>query len=61
MRLLDQVHHVIRKNHYSILTEQVYTDWVDMWSPIRSDRFAEGDLFHCLGDLYIASEKLVHY
>jgi len=54
MKRLDQVHHVIRKNHYSILTEQVYTDWVDMGSSIRSDRFAEGDLFHCLGDLYIA-------
>ena len=28
MRLLDQVRHVIRKKHYSICTEQAYTDWI---------------------------------
>jgi integron integrase len=28
MRLLDQVRHVIRKKHYSIRTEQAYTDWI---------------------------------
>jgi len=28
MRLLDQVRHVIRKRHYSIRTEQAYTDWI---------------------------------
>ena len=28
MKLLDQVRHVIRKKHYSIRTEQAYTDWI---------------------------------
>ena len=28
MKLLDQVRHVIRKRHYSIRTEQAYTDWI---------------------------------
>lgn len=28
MRLLDQVRNVIRKKHYSIRTEQAYTDWI---------------------------------
>ncbi len=28
MRLLDQVRHVIRKKHYSIRTEQAYSDWI---------------------------------
>ncbi len=28
MRLLDQVRHVIRKKHYSIRTEQAYTNWI---------------------------------
>ena len=28
MRLIDQVRHVIRKKHYSIRTEQAYTDWI---------------------------------
>lgn len=28
MRLLDQVRQVIRKKHYSIRTEQAYTDWI---------------------------------
>ncbi len=28
MRLLDQVRHVIRKKHYSIRTDQAYTDWI---------------------------------
>ena len=28
MRLLDQVRHIIRKKHYSIRTEQAYTDWI---------------------------------
>ena len=26
--LLDQVRDVIRRKHYSIRTEQVYTDWI---------------------------------
>ena len=28
MKLLDQVRHVIRKKHYSIRTEQAYTNWI---------------------------------
>ncbi len=28
MKLLDQVVDVIRKRHYSIRTEQAYTDWI---------------------------------
>ena len=28
MRLLGQVRHVTRKKHYSIRTEQAYTDWI---------------------------------
>jgi site-specific recombinase XerD len=28
MKLLDQVRHIIRKKHYSIRTEQAYTDWI---------------------------------
>jgi hypothetical protein len=26
-KLLDQVHDAIRRKHFSIRTEQVYTDW----------------------------------
>jgi hypothetical protein len=28
MKLLDQVRDVIRKRHYSVRTEQAYTDWI---------------------------------
>jgi len=31
MKLLDQFRHVIRKKHYSIRTEQAYTDWVKLF------------------------------
>ena len=30
-KLLDDVRHVMRLNHYSILTERVYCDWIKQY------------------------------
>ena len=49
MKLLDQVRHVIRKKHYSIRTEQAYTNWIKkfiLFNGKRHPRMWERVKFH---------------
>ncbi len=54
-KLLDQVRNVIRRKHYSIRTEQTYTDWIRRYILFHHKRhpreMAESEVTHFLTHL----------
>ena len=55
MKLLDQVRHVIRKKHYSIRTEQAYTDWIKRFILFHEKKHPKD-----MGESEINRQCLVH-
>jgi len=52
MKLLDQVRHVIRKKHYSIRTEQAYTNWIKKFILFNNKRHPMGSIKNNLAFLH---------